>query len=107
MKVIRARAQKENAHGVAAEAWSEIDRRPSRCVGLGEMLRASLRPSKPLRTAEQRSQMQNDHKARLRGVNTRARKRMEPWNPRAADRSRYFPHQSDRERNRRARKIAA
>lgn len=96
---------RQAAHDAATEAWGETNRR-SRTAGLAEMARGQKRPQ---RTSEQRARMQLAHKDKLRASAAKALGwsiEHRPWNPRHLDRSMYFPHQSDREINRGARKCA-
>lgn len=88
---------RQQAHDAATEAWSNIGRR-SRTAGLAEMVRGSHR--KP-QTAKQRATRQKQHKDRLHAATALAITTASRFDVKALDRSRYFPHQSDRERNRR------
>lgn len=94
------RARREEAHALADYHWSG-QRRRSRTNGLADALR-SIGTSKTTPT-EVRKLRQDMHKTRLRDAAAKALKwsnEHRPWNPRHLDRSRYFPHQSERERTR-------
>lgn len=56
---------------------------------------------------EVRALRQQLHKKHLRAERERAEKAAKPFNPRDLDRSKYFPHQCEREMARRVRKVNA
>lgn len=96
------RARREDAHVVADMAWSDAGKR-SRTGGLSDMIRGSNRKAVP---PEVRKLRQDLHKKRQRDAAARDLKNSRPWDTRALDRSRYFPHQGERERTRGARRAA-
>lgn len=95
------RRERQAAHDKATEAWIEaggVERaRRSRTAGLGEMLRSKPRPQRP---ASERKRVQEQHKARLRRIREQAVAPSLVWTLSKLDRSRYFPHQGERERSR-------
>lgn len=96
------RARREDAHVVADMAWSDAGKR-SRTGGLSDMIRGSNRKVVPV---EVRRHRQETHKRQVRAAAERALKNARVFDVRSLDRSRYFPHQSDRERTRGARRAA-
>lgn len=93
------RQAKQIAHDGATCAWAVTTRLHARTAGLAEMLRGSR---KAPQTTEQRKSRQEAHKQRLRSIFSRSH--LPDFDSRTLDRSRYFPHQGDRQRNRAARK---
>lgn len=101
------RARREEAHVIADMAWARAHRR-SRTEGLGDLVRSI--GSNPRTPAEVRGLRQQHHKQRLRVTAIKSLEwsnKHNVWNPRTADRSRYFPHQSDRQKTRGARRQQA
>lgn len=105
-------ARREEAHVKADMAWANIDRKSlrlphSRTGGLADMVRSiGTSTSTP---PDVRRHRQDHHKQRLRAAAAAAlawTDKHRPWNPRSLDRSRYFPHQSEREINRGQRRCA-
>lgn len=99
-------ARREEAHVKADMAWSRAYKR-SRTNGLGDAVRSigTSRPTPP----EVRRHRQEYHRQQLRTVVVKSRKYTDEhptWNCRDLDRSRYFPHQSEREINRGQRRCA-
>ena len=92
------RARREEAHAAADMAWAY---KRSRTNGLGDAVRSiGTSTSTP---PEVRRHTQAYHKQQLRAAAVKAMQwtdKHRPWNPRYLDRSRYFPHQSEREINR-------
>lgn len=98
--------RRADAHMNATGRWFGTYRKSyfsprSRTAGLAEMIRGSGR--KP-RTAVQRAQAQLSHKERLSAEHQLALEAAPAWDPRSLDRSKYFPHSSDRELARGARR---
>ena len=101
------RARRDGAHVDATAAWHAIERKSfglprSPTAGLGEMIR-SIGASRRV-PAEVRAHRQKMHKARLRAAHAKALASARVFDSRTLDRSRYFPHQSDREKARRVRR---
>lgn len=93
-------ARREEAHVKADMAWSRAYKR-SLTNGLGDAVRSigTSRPTPP----EVRRHRQEHHRQQLRAAALKALKWTDehrPWRPRDLDRSKYFPHQSEREINR-------
>ena len=101
------RRRRQAAHDDATEAWSKTGRY-ARVYGLGDMIRSVGRSAaiRKVMPPEARKAKQVRHKARLREVRA-SNVHPQPWNPRKLDRSRYFPHQGEREIARRTRQMAA
>ena len=99
------RARRDQAHTKADMAWAKAYPHRSRTGGLGDLVR-SIDAGPSTTPPEVRKLRQDTHKRRLRDATARATKNGRPWDPRKLDRSRYFPHQSDRERTRGERQAA-
>lgn len=83
------------------------DMKRSRTSGLGDAVRSTGGTVTP---PEVRNRRQALHKARLRAVSDKALAEQSPEGMvrrlKALDRSRYFPHEGDRQRERAARRVA-
>lgn len=97
-------ARRERAHLRADMAWSRAGRR-SRTNGLAEMVRG-IDDGPSTTPPEVRAHRQHVHKQRLRDATARAQKNARVGFRKPLDRSRYFPHQSERERTRGERQAA-
>jgi hypothetical protein len=99
------RNRRDEAHAAAAMAWSKDGKR-SRTSGLGDGLRSTGGTVTP---PEVRKRRQALHKTRLRASWDKAAAEQSPEDMarrlKALDRSRYFPHEGDRQRERAARRI--
>lgn len=97
---LKERDRRDEAHVKADMAWSKARRR-SRTNGLGDMVRSiGISEATP---PEVRDLRQQRHKWQVRTSTLKALewfKKNLLWDTRTLDRSKYFPHQSDRERNR-------
>lgn len=101
------RARRDEAHALADMAWARSHRR-SRTDGLGDLVRSIGAGRRT--PAEVRRLRQQHHTQRLSATAIKSLEwsdKHNPWNPRSLDRSRYFPHQSERERTRGKRRAQA
>lgn len=101
---VEGRRRRDIAHDAAAAGWAKRGR-VSRVSGLASAIRAIAGsrhpvPGIPIKVRQAR------HRIRLQEHYNRIVARTRPWDCRAADRSRYFPHQSDRELARRVRQMS-